>query len=100
MVSNVPDSYIQIDRPAEFHGTLDFHPIYQGQVMLMALQGDHRSYHNDMLDIFDTGRLVQRLHVTESNGAAFDLQQTSKGIALVSAITQADHGAVIHLPTV
>lgn len=92
---------VQIDQPHAFQGLIDMSNLGNyGQILLAGIQGDSFSYQNDILSVYDNGYLMDNLRLHAINGAAFSVENTSKGVALVASLSpQASSGIIPHVIT-
>jgi hypothetical protein len=100
-ISVVPTARLVIDRPDEFHGTVDLHNSSLTDLVGLA-QADHWSYANDLLSIRNAGgKVIETLHVVSdalgSGIHGLSLSKTSAGDVLVRPGT--DFGGSLVAPT-
>jgi hypothetical protein len=95
---------LTVGDPADFHAVVN---VEQGwaetplaTVLLEGLHGDSFIYKNDLLTIQSGGTVVDKLHLTEAQGMALSVTDTSAGISIINTTfsgPQQTSGVIPHM---
>lgn len=82
VVTLVGEDTLTINAPHRFHGTVDNNGY--GTIDLNNLVADSYSYKNDMLSLWEQGKVVDTLRLASVNGVS--VEPTSTGVAVTAAL--------------